>query len=201
MISLALLLALLAVASYTDLRWGKIYNKAMYPGILAGLTLNLCGTIAEWQWDEAVAQKARGIWGWVAPHVRWMDTAIADSAMGFLGCGFVLVVCFVFLRTSGGDVKLTAMLGAFLGVEQGLLAMLWMFVLYGALGLVILIWRVGAWKLLVRCTRQLLTVLHLASYKPLDEQERTALKTKLSLAPAAIPAVLIVKFGWLTGVL
>ncbi len=47
-----------------------------------------------------------------------------------------MLVLFVFFRIGGGDVKLLAMLGAFLGLEQGIETLLWTFVLGGAVGLI-----------------------------------------------------------------
>ena len=39
------------------------------------------------------------------------------------------------------------MLGAMLGPEKGIEAMLWTFVLGGCMALIVLIWRVGPWRL------------------------------------------------------
>src|SRR3989304_5239036 len=68
---------------------------------------------------------------------------ISDSLLGLLACGLMMLACFVMFRVGGGDVKLIAMLGAFLGPQQGITALLWTFVLGACVGLIVLIWRVG----------------------------------------------------------
>ena len=181
---LAVALCLLAAA--TDVRRHKVYNWTTYPGMLAALGLNAVGTLSglveqpEDPWTRAV--------GWIG---------LGPSLTGFLACGFIMLVCFVFFRVGGGDVKLLAMLGAFLGLEQGIETLLWTFVLGGAVGLCLLIWRVGLWTLLTRVGRHLLWTLRLASLSKLTEDERQQLQPPLFLAPSALAALLIVRFSLL----
>ena len=106
-----------------------------------------------------------------------------------------MLVCFVGFKVGGGDVKLIAMLGAFLGFEQGIMAMLWTFVLGGCVGLIVLIWRVGPLRLVARVLRQVLWTLRLGRWSPLSESERAQLQPPLFLAPSALVAVVIVRFS------
>lgn len=190
MLTTVLLLGLLGVATATDMWRQKIYNWTTYGGILAAFAINAAG--------EALAR-----WAGADPRMldRWLGfgklhfIGLAESLFGFLICGFVLLVCFVFFRVGGGDVKLIAMLGAFLGPEKGIEAMLWTFVLGGCAGLIVLIWRVGPWRLLVRAVRQVLWTLRLRSWAPLSEDERAELQTRLFLAPSAVLATIIVRFS------
>ena len=127
--------------------------------------------------------------------------SIWQSLFGFLLCGFLMLVCFVFFRIGGGDVKLIAMLGAFMGPREGLEALLWTFILGGCAGVILLIWRVGAWRLCVRAVRQIVWSLRIFHWSPLTEDERKQLQSPLFLAPSALVAIMIVKFGlvnWLT---
>ena len=81
--------------------------------------------------------------------VAGLDSALREPARaGCLRPGDVAV--FRMFRVGGGDVKLIAMLGAFLGLEKGIEAMLWTFVLGGCMALIVLVWRVGPWRLAVR---------------------------------------------------
>ena len=96
-----------------------------------------------------------------------------------------MLACFVLFKVGGGDVKLIAMLGAFLGLEQGVTAMLWTFVLGGCMGLIVLVWRVGPVRLLVRVFRQLMWSLRLGHWEPLTDDERAQLQPPLFLAPCA----------------
>lgn len=175
MILETVLLLLTGAATYTDLRWHKIYNWTTYPGILLGMLLN--------------AGQMRGAGGTV-----W--DGLQESLSGFFLCGFILLVCFVLFQVGGGDVKLLAMVGAFLGPRRGLEVLLWTFVLGAVAGVVILIWRVGFWRLVKSTVRHIGYSLRLGSWLPLTEEERQQLQPPLYLAPAALLAVLIVVFGW-----
>lgn len=188
MLATLLLLSLLLVATLTDLRWHKIYNWTTYPGMLAAVAINAVGTVAM-AYDDAQ------LWhqwvGWI-PDV---PNPLAASILGWLACGFIMLVCLVTFQIGGGDVKLIAMMGAFLGLEQGLVTMLWMLVLGGALGLVLLIWQVGIGRLLARAARFLKNVLKLGRHAQLPDEDRVILQQPLYLAPTSIPAVLIVRWG------
>ena len=105
-----------------------------------------------------------------------------------------MLVCYVLFRIGGGDVKLIAMLGAFLGLEQGIEAMLWTFVLGACTALIVLVWRVGPLRLLGRMWRQFAAMFGLSYWSPLTEAERGELHSPLFLAPGALVAVVIVRF-------
>lgn len=124
----AALLALLAVAACTDLKWQKIPNWLTYPGILLGL----------------------GLRGWLG---GW--PAAEDGIRGLVICGGIMLLCFVMFQLGGGDLKLVAMMGAFLGWERGIEALLWTFVLGGVLGVAWLIWQIGVFRILMGTVRQL----------------------------------------------
>jgi len=187
MISRILLLTLLAVAAATDFWRHKIYNGNTYSGILAAWIFNAAGSL--WLWSvggdrEAMVKLAR--LGWIG---------IADSMVGFLVCGAVVLVCYLLFKVGGGDVKLIAMMGAVLGMEQGIMAMLWTFVIAACVGLIVLVWRVGPGGLLAFAARQCLWILRLARPSPLTAEERAKLQPPLFLAPSALAAAVIVQFG------
>jgi len=111
-----------------------------------------------------------------------------------------MVVCYVFFRIGGGDVKLMAMLGAFLGFEQGIAALLWTFVIGGAVGLATLIWRMGSWRLVCGAGRQALASIKLGGWAPVAPDDQRHLRARLFLAPSALAALVIVHLtstGWL----
>ena len=184
MLASILLLVLMAVVVYTDIARHKIYNWTTYPGILAALGLNALGDLLL-RYDYVSAEQLQPL-GWIS---------LGQSLFGFLLCGFLMLLCFVFFRIGGGDVKLMAMLGAFLGLQQGLEALLWTFVLGGCVGVIMLIWRIGAWRLLVRVFRQVVWSLQIFHWSPLTDEERAQLQTPLFLAPSALAAVIIVRFS------
>jgi prepilin peptidase CpaA len=184
MLATMLLLVLVLVATITDVRRHKIYNWTTYSGILAALGLSGLRSLLPAVTDLEEEQ------------LEFLSRLpLRESVVGLLACGFLMLVCFVLFRVGGGDVKLIAMLGAFLGPYHGFEAMLWTFVLGGCMGLIILIWRVGPWRLFVRTLQQLLWTLRLGGWSPLTEDERAQLQPRLFLAPSALAAAIIVSFS------
>ncbi|MGQ9574033.1 MAG: A24 family peptidase [Thermoguttaceae bacterium] len=184
MLATVLLLGLLAVAAATDLGRHRIYNWTTYPGILAAWAIHGAGEV----W-VAAAGGDRGA------AERWLGwVGLGSSLLGFALCGGVLLVCFVLFRVGGGDVKLIAMLGAFLGAEQGLEAMLWTFVLGACSAVIVLVWRVGPVRLAAALWRHLAWTVRLGRLSTLTPAERAHLQPPLFLAPSALAAALIVRF-------
>jgi len=183
MLATVVLLILLAASVVTDVAWGKIFNWITYPGIVSAIVLNGVGSLGLaagwWSRDSAAAA------GWIG------TTA---CLMGLAACGLVMVACYVFFRVGGGDVKLIAMIGAFFGPEQGVVAMLWTFVLGACAGLILLVWRLGPIRLLASVTRHLLWSIRLGGFNPLTPEQRKQLEPPLFLAPSAFFAVIVVRF-------
>ncbi|MFK7767853.1 MAG: prepilin peptidase [Mariniblastus sp.] len=175
MIASVCLLALMATAAATDIRDQKIYNWTTYSGIVLALALNAA---ASWLGRTEIA-----------------DTGIIQSLVGFGACALIMLICFVLFQIGGGDVKLLAMSGAFLGPELGIEALLWTFVLGGAVALIILIWKLGAIRLLNRAIQQLMIKMNFGNWDPVTEEESKQLNAPLYLAPSALVGVLIVKFS------
>jgi len=176
MLTTTVLFALMLLATVTDLAWHRIYNWTTYPGTLLALGLSTVGSGAE-------------------PFHGLGELSLTESLLGLAICGFVMLVCFVMFRVGGGDVKLIAMLGAFLGPEQGMTAMLWTFILGGCVGLTMLIWQVGPIRLVRRAFQQMAWSLRLGGWCPLTHAEREQLQPPLYLAPSALAAVVIVRFS------
>lgn len=173
-VAYGVLLVFLLVAAATDVRRHKIYNWTTYPGMIAGFLLN-------------------------AVQHRW--AGIEQSALGFLLCGFVMLFCFVLFNVGGGDVKLLAMMGAFLGLQKGVEALLWTFVLGAVMGVVLLIWRFGLLAMIANTWRHLRLVFRARGWVPLTEEERKPLQRWLFLAPSALAAVVLLLVDEQTGFL
>jgi hypothetical protein len=107
-----------------------------------------------------------------------------------------MLACYVFFPggVGGGDLKLIAMCGAFLGLYDGLEAMLWTLVLGACLALVLIVWRAGAIWLLASAGRYVLYRLRIGAWTPLTDEHRALLKPELRLSPSALAAAAIVKF-------
>ncbi len=183
MVATVLLLVLLLVATATDVSRRRIYNSITYPGIVIAVGLNAAGSIAVavgWSRPESLAPL-----GWIS---------LSESSFGLLACGVIMLVCFVLFQVGGGDVKLMAMAGAFLGPQRGLEVMLWTFVTGGCLAIVVLVWRIGPLDLGRRAVRHLLATLRVGRISRPTDEERAELRAPLFLAPCALAAAVIVQF-------
>ena len=179
MLATILLIALVLVAAVTDTARHRIYNWTTYPGMLAGLLLAAIGAVVEWRSPEMARQ-------W-QPIIGWLS--VGETVGGFLLCGLLMAVCFVFFPTGGGDVKLLAMVGALVGVEKGLEVLLWTFIFGGCLGLTLLIWRVGAVTLVRRAWQIGRGWLRFGTGTRLPEGEQRELRSPIFLGPCAAVAV------------
>lgn len=189
MLATALLLVFLAIATFTDLRERLIYNGTTY----AGIGIALVGSVVQW-WVRGDIDESSLAHEWLAGFV-----SPANSFGGWAACGGIMLVCYVLLPggVGGGDVKLLAMVGAFLGLYPGLEAMLWTLVLGGCFAVLVLVWRVGAWRLLGKLSSYLATAVRHRVPPTLDETDRRQLQVELFLAPSALVAAIIVRFRWI----
>jgi Flp pilus assembly protein protease CpaA len=185
MVCTAMLVALLVVATITDVTWRDIHNWTTYPGIIIAL---LMSGLATWFGVETIDESA-------AQVATYGIVPFTDSLLGFLACGGIMLVCYVFFPggVGGGDVKLLAMIGAFLGLTSGVEAMLWTIVLGACLALIMLVWRYGAFKLFARATMWTWLLLRSGGKLRPTEAEREPLKVDVLLSPCALIAVFIVR--------
>jgi len=175
-----------SIAVYTDVRWQTIHNWTVYPGIILAFVISIAATLAGRDMTQGTA--------W---DVTWLGIPDTWSALaGFLSCGLIMLTCYVFFADGlgGGDVKLLAMVGAFVGVGRGLEVMLWTFVLGGCFALITLVWRVGFLRLVAGLARRLKWMLTARSWLPLTADEREPLSVRLYLSPATFVAVFVVRF-------
>ncbi len=181
------LLVLLLVASYTDLRWRLIRNHTTYPAILIGLLLN--GVLSSLEVfgsssDECVPLMLGGI-------------GISQSLLGGLLCFGGMSIQFLMFGTGAGDVKLMAALGVLLGWRTGLEVWLCTMLLAASFAVLLLLFRVGcrsSLALLFRNAGAAGTQLAVAMGDS-GEKARAELKKRLPLAPFfAISCVVVLSF-------
>jgi prepilin peptidase CpaA len=186
MFAMLILIVLVLIAAVTDATRHRIYNWTTYPGIAAGVALAFAG--AAW---EQLAPNSAAAW---QPMVGWIP--LSDALLGFAACGALMLPCFVFFGAGGGDVKLLTMIGTLIGLQKGLEVLLWTFLLAGCIGLIVLIWKLGAWTLLVRCGQILLGVLTLGTVLRVPAAEKSVLRMPVVLAPCVPVAVAMALVPW-----
>ena len=107
------------VAAVSDLKKGKVYNWLTYPAVAAGLAF---GALEGWAHGHA--------WDGFANHLA-----------GF-GLGFgVLFVAYIMGGMGGGDVKLMAAVGAFVGWPGAVDTVFYSFLVAVVVGLALVVWR------------------------------------------------------------
>jgi prepilin peptidase CpaA len=115
---------LLATAVFHDVRARRIPNAVVFPGMLAALALH------------ALVPAGAGLF---AAHPGGLGLA---SAFGGLGLGLAFLMPLYVLRLMGaGDVKLLAMVGAFVGAGQILVVGIVTLIAGGVLALVFAAWQ------------------------------------------------------------
>ncbi len=182
MLATAVLFGLVLASAITDLARQRIYNATTYSGMAAALVLSITG----WLIEALAPQRASAWQSWVG----WID--VSDCLLGWFACGFMMLLCFVFFSTGGGDVKLLAMIGAFLGLERGLEVLLWTFIFGGCVGLSVLAWRMGLRWMLVRVASILLPALGIKSWNVAVVDDRQTMRSPVYLGPCAAAALLTV---------
>ena len=117
-VTCALLAALLSSAAVTDLRSHRIPNRLVLAGLLLAFAAHACA---------------------LALGTPPLAGPAAWAPLAGLATGFALLLPFYLLGAMGaGDVKLMAMVGAFMGPQPVMLAVLYTFVAGGLLSLVVM---------------------------------------------------------------
>ncbi|MDT1957321.1 hypothetical protein CKN73_05210 [Carnobacterium divergens] len=110
--STVLLLVVVLVAFYYDIRFNIIPNKL----IIIGLPLGLINSVL-----------VAGIEG------------LITSVLGFLISGGIMMILYIFKALAAGDVKLFAVIGAIMGLEFVLYCMMYTILIGGLLAIIILV--------------------------------------------------------------
>jgi len=180
-VGLGTLIVWLVAATVTDIRTGRIPNTLTYSGMLVGFALAVAGVL------PLLMNSAKG---WSAA----MPTPI-EALAGWGLCGGLMVFCYTVFagQIGGGDVKLMAMVGTFLGPYAGLEVLLWTFVIGAAFAGLRLIWTIGIGTMFARGSKYVIASLRARRPIGWDDQDRAPLRTPLFLAPCTLAAM-----AWVT---
>lgn len=116
-----LMIAVLCISVYTDLRYSKIYNKILLPTVVLALLIHL------------VFAGAEGFIFWIRGLL--------------LGAGF-LIIPFILGGIGAGDVKLLATVGALKGTHFVLYSFVATALIGGAISIIVVLYKSGAWRTL-----------------------------------------------------
>ncbi len=167
---LTLLVCLLA-ASF-DAATSRIPNPITYTAILVGLALNSIPTLL-------TAVRGPDIGPWLG------TVGVGQAFLGFGVCGGIGLVCLLLAGMGGGDVKLLVAVGALLGFSQATHIFLWTLVIAVPYALINLLIRGRLNGVLAAAGLQLLQIVCLHRFDPVDAPSRTTI-------PLAVPLTLAI---------
>lgn len=176
---LAALVAFAALAAYVDLRKGRISNKLVLAGCLVALATNLAFRLQ-----------------YAPTYSSALTSLLAHAALGVAACGLTPSLLWYCGALGGGDVKLLAVVGLFMGPVVGSELNLYAFVLAAFYALSKLVWR----GVLLRSLKHSL----LPFFNMMRPRERRAqlpadLALTLRFAPAVFAASCLVLLGHWVG--
>jgi Flp pilus assembly protein protease CpaA len=130
------LLSVLATSAFTDAREQRIYNWATYSAVLWALLINLAATFLSG--DAANATSAFAPAPVVGP--QWLGgVGIGQCLFGAAICFGVTLIGYHLSNSGAGDVKLTTAIGALLGIHQGVVAVVYSYIVAA---IVIVLWSI-----------------------------------------------------------
>lgn len=180
------LLLLVAAAAFTDLRWCKIPNWLTYPAFTWAILANAI--------SHAVSPEFTRAWGVVG---------IVDSLAGAIIPFFFMLVIFSMTGGGAGDVKLTAALGAFLGLARVIDVLLLSIVFAGGFAAIRVIWTLGPQGVASLIYRRVGSWLLPLSVAPPTQEQRDFMRQPMPLGPSfAIGTALVLfdlRMEWILG--
>jgi prepilin peptidase CpaA len=177
-VSGVLLLALVLTGAVTDLLWHKIPNWVTYTAFIWGLGINAIAAVS----NETTA----GILGAVG---------IRDCFAGAFLPFFFMLIIFSVTGGGAGDVKLTAAMGALLGLDRVIQAILLSFVFAGGVALIRAVWLQGPRNMAVIIYRWIGNWLFPLWILPLSDEQRAFLRQPMPLGPSFAFGGILVLFN------
>lgn len=162
-----LLFALVSASAVTDLRWCKIPNWLTYSAFGWAIVANLFTTFVSPQFAEVLG-----------------TVGLVDSLAGAFIPFFFMLVIFSLTGGGAGDVKLTAAMGALLGLSQVIEVILLSFVFAGAFALIRAVWVLGPVSLALLIYRKIGSWLLPVWIEPPTQEQTTFMRQAMPLGPS-----------------
>lgn len=182
----------LSLCSITDLRWRKIPNWATYPALLWLIFFAVYHCARDVQHSFLKVTQSFG-----SPFATLPDPSLGLEHLGFtlMGGGVCFCVMFFVFRMAGGgagDVKLATVIGAALGMELGLSALIASYIVAAVGILAWLAWSEGPRLVVATFVRKLGQTLIPAAMNAPKEAETRILQQRVALGPFFAAGTLII---------
>lgn len=167
LVNKSLLVSAVSVAAITDFRTQTIPNWLTYPTLVLAMVLAAAQSLFTWWKANELTVLKSVICVELATEHSASATVISDAqstyrALGFSDCllGAAVLFCvmgsmWLFNTTGGGDVKLAMGMGAILGWQLGLSALIWTYLSAGCIVVVMMCYRHAAARVSGLCFARL----------------------------------------------
>ena len=166
-----LLLMLLAATTYSDLTRRKIYNWVTYTTLAWAIAINLLPDV---QTSGAIG--------------------LFSSLYGAAACFAIMLIPYSLARGGAGDVKLATAIGALIGIDGGLLAIAFAYIIAAIFIVGWSVWTKGPLRLMLALVKRLGSRWFPRLLTAPDEQDKLLLDQPIPLAGFFAVATLIVVF-------
>lgn len=188
-----LLVALVSFCSYTDVTRKRIPNWATYTAVLGSLAVNAIASAVMVRTDLTGPAQA-AVPGSAAIQVLGA-IGLVPSLLGALACFGAMLMIYSVSGSGAGDVKLATAIGAIIGVERGLVAIVWCHILAGIFVLGWLTWEMGLLATITALTQRIGSALLPAWIFPPAREPTIRLTKPVALAPFFAAGTILAVLG------
>lgn len=173
----SLLAASLFVAAWIDTKIQLIPNRLTYPLILLGIFGNLALSIFT---NGSIT----------------IAVGIQESLAGAAVCFGVMLILFLSNATGGGDVKLATAIGAFLGPQDGIMAIAWCHVVAGVFAILWMIVGVNLLRMIRGSRTYIASCMIAGGLVPVECDLRSVGQKRIPMAAFFTIGVVITQLGY-----
>lgn len=172
-----LLLVVIGVCAYTDLRWHRIFNWATYSAFLWGLLINLALDVSHWIGQPIQPLGHPG-------NPPWLNLGAIGLGRSLIAGLITFLLMFILYRISGGgagDVKIATAIAVYLGLERSFSMLVYSYLAAGLYGLSLILWKLGPVASIGYVIRKFGSNLLPGRIAPPSEFDKTLLMSRIPL--------------------